>query len=74
MLDQCFHVLGEKKLRKMLPDELKVPETHQSYKNVDLSLCRLTSTDYLNQKTDLRHLSWAHCQEMCLIILLRAVV
>lgn len=24
MLDQCFHVLGEKKLRKMLPDELKV--------------------------------------------------
>lgn len=31
MLDQCFHVLGEKKLRKMLPDELKVtfvcPET-----------------------------------------------
>ncbi|TNM93920.1 caspase activity and apoptosis inhibitor 1 [Takifugu rubripes] len=23
MLDQCFHVLGEKKLRKMLPDELK---------------------------------------------------
>lgn len=27
MLDQCFHVLGEKKLRKMLPDELKVTET-----------------------------------------------
>lgn len=24
MLDQCFRVLGEKKLRKMLPDELKV--------------------------------------------------
>lgn len=24
MLEQCFHVLGEKKLRKMLPDELKV--------------------------------------------------
>lgn len=24
MLDQCFHVLGEKKLRKMLPEELKV--------------------------------------------------
>lgn len=24
MLAQCFHVLGEKKLRKMLPDELKV--------------------------------------------------
>ncbi|XP_022047347.2 caspase activity and apoptosis inhibitor 1 [Acanthochromis polyacanthus] len=23
MLQQCFHVLGEKKLRKMLPDELK---------------------------------------------------
>uniref|UniRef100_A0A3Q4H041 Caspase activity and apoptosis inhibitor 1 n=1 Tax=Neolamprologus brichardi TaxID=32507 RepID=A0A3Q4H041_NEOBR len=23
MLEQCFHVLGEKKLRKMLPDELK---------------------------------------------------
>ncbi|CAG02282.1 unnamed protein product, partial [Tetraodon nigroviridis] len=23
MLDQCFHVLGEKKLRKMLPEELK---------------------------------------------------
>lgn len=26
MLQQCFHVLGEKKLRKMLPDELKVTE------------------------------------------------
>lgn len=24
MLDQCFHVLGESKLQKMLPDELKV--------------------------------------------------
>lgn len=24
MLQQCFRVLGEKKLRKMLPDELKV--------------------------------------------------
>lgn len=24
MLEQCFHVLGEKKLHKMLPDELKV--------------------------------------------------
>lgn len=24
MLQQCFCVLGEKKLRKMLPDELKV--------------------------------------------------
>lgn len=24
MLEQCFHVLGDKKLRKMLPDELKV--------------------------------------------------
>lgn len=24
MLEQCFHVLGEKKLMKMLPDELKV--------------------------------------------------
>lgn len=24
MLAQCFHVLGEKKLRKMLPDEFKV--------------------------------------------------
>ncbi|XP_067117736.1 caspase activity and apoptosis inhibitor 1 isoform X2 [Osmerus mordax] len=24
MLDQCFHVLGDKKLQKMLPDELKV--------------------------------------------------
>lgn len=24
MLEQCFHVLGEKKLQKMLPDELKV--------------------------------------------------
>ena len=24
MLDQCFHVLGERKLQKMLPDELKV--------------------------------------------------
>lgn len=24
MLDQCFHVLGENKLQKMLPDELKV--------------------------------------------------
>lgn len=24
MLKQCFHVLGEKKLQKMLPDELKV--------------------------------------------------
>lgn len=24
MLDQSFHVLGEMKLRKMLPDELKV--------------------------------------------------
>lgn len=24
MLEQCFHVLGEKKVRKMLPDELKV--------------------------------------------------
>ncbi|KAG7243354.1 hypothetical protein INR49_011810 [Caranx melampygus] len=23
MLEQCFHVLGEKKLQKMLPDELK---------------------------------------------------
>lgn len=27
MLQQCFHVLGEKKLRKMLPDELKVTES-----------------------------------------------
>lgn len=25
MLEQCFHVLGENKLKKMLPDELKVP-------------------------------------------------
>lgn len=24
MLEQCFRVLGENKLRKMLPDELKV--------------------------------------------------
>ena len=24
MLEQCFQVLGEKKLQKMLPDELKV--------------------------------------------------
>lgn len=24
MLEQCFHVLGEKKLHKMLPEELKV--------------------------------------------------
>lgn len=24
MLEQCFRVLGEKKLQKMLPDELKV--------------------------------------------------
>ncbi|XP_016117722.1 caspase activity and apoptosis inhibitor 1-like [Sinocyclocheilus grahami] len=25
MLEQCFHVLGENKLLKMLPEELKVP-------------------------------------------------
>lgn len=24
MLEQCFHVLGQNKLKKMLPDELKV--------------------------------------------------
>lgn len=28
MLQQCFCVLGEKKVRKMLPDELKVTHTH----------------------------------------------
>lgn len=28
MLKQCFHVLGEKKLQKMLPDELKVILSH----------------------------------------------
>lgn len=24
MLEQCFHVLGQNRLKKMLPDELKV--------------------------------------------------
>lgn len=51
MLDQCFHVLGEKKLRKMLPDELKVTETHHSYKDGESeSAPTLTSARYSHQR------------------------
>lgn len=44
MLQQCFHVLGEKKLRKMLPDELKVIfEDAEKKKNtvVDMNLFKM---------------------------------
>lgn len=47
MLDQSFHVLGEMKLRKMLPDELKVTLVRLNDDKVDhkkifvkLKVCR----------------------------------
>lgn len=54
MLDQCFHVLGEKKLRKMLPDELKVTET--------LTSARVAGGSEASQPGLLPGGAAAHCQ------------
>lgn len=41
MLEQCFHVLGQNKLKKMLPDELKVCMSYHSISfPVHPSVCR----------------------------------